>query len=233
MIEIIADMHTHTVHSHGTGTVEDNVKAAISAGLQQIVISDHGPLHSYYNIKDVDAYLRDIDAMRKKYKSDIDVLAGVELNLLSAQGDIDLPPDYADSFDVKLMGYHKLVHYKTVADRLHMLLFKTKSERALERNTQAYLNAMDKTNIDIIVHIGYGLPVDILKVARHAAEKNVVLEINAKHPVLEALNNTYKEDKEAVKEYAQLLYSQALLIEGLPVEDPVAFSNAVCKLMTK
>ena len=182
MIEIIADMHTHTVHSHGTGTVEDNVKAAISAGLQQIVISDHGPLHSYYNIKDVDAYLRDIDAMRKKYKSDIDVLAGVELNLLSAPGDIDLPPDYADSFDVKLMGYHKLVHYKTVADRLHMLLFKTKSERALERNTQAYLNAMDKNNIDIIVHIGYGLPVDILKVARHAAEKNVVLEINAKHP---------------------------------------------------
>lgn len=60
-----------------------------------------------------------------------------------------------------------------------------------------------------------------------------VLEINAKHPVLEALTETYKNDKEAVKEYAQLLYSQALLIEGLPVEDPVAFSNAVCKLMTK
>lgn len=60
-----------------------------------------------------------------------------------------------------------------------------------------------------------------------------VLEINAKHPVLEALTETYKEDKEAVKEYAQLLYNQAILIEGLPVEDPVAFSNAVCKLMTK
>lgn len=60
-----------------------------------------------------------------------------------------------------------------------------------------------------------------------------VLEINAKHPVLEALNNTYAQDKEAVKEYAKLLYDQALLIEGLPVEDPVAFSNAVCKLMTK
>lgn len=60
-----------------------------------------------------------------------------------------------------------------------------------------------------------------------------VLEINAKHPVLEALNNAYAQDKEAVKEYAKLLYDQALLIEGLPVEDPVAFSNAVCKLMTK
>ena len=96
MIEIIADMHTHTVHSHGTGTVEDNVKAAISAGLQQIVISDHGPQHLFYNIKDVDAYLKDIDAMRKKYKNDIEVLAGVEFNLLSEDGDMDLPPQYAD-----------------------------------------------------------------------------------------------------------------------------------------
>lgn len=60
-----------------------------------------------------------------------------------------------------------------------------------------------------------------------------VLEINAKHPVLEALNKIYKDDKEAVKEYAGLLYDQALLIEGLPVEDPVAFSNAVCKLIAE
>lgn len=60
-----------------------------------------------------------------------------------------------------------------------------------------------------------------------------VLEINAKHPILETLNKVYGEDKEAVKKYAKLLYDQALLIEGLPVEDPVAFSNAVCELMTK
>ena len=59
-----------------------------------------------------------------------------------------------------------------------------------------------------------------------------VLEINAKHPILETLNKVYGEDKEAVKKYAKLLYDQALLIEGLPVEDPVAFSNAVCELMT-
>ncbi|MDO4545936.1 MAG: molecular chaperone HtpG [Bacillota bacterium] len=60
-----------------------------------------------------------------------------------------------------------------------------------------------------------------------------VLEINASHPILETLNKTYGEDKEAVKTYAKLLYDQALLIEGLAVEDPVAFSNAVCELMTK
>lgn len=60
-----------------------------------------------------------------------------------------------------------------------------------------------------------------------------VLEINAKHPILEALRNAYGSDKELVKYYAALLYDQALLIEGLPIEDPVAFSNSVCRLMTK
>lgn len=60
-----------------------------------------------------------------------------------------------------------------------------------------------------------------------------VLEINAKHPILETLNTVYKEDQEAMKTYTKLLYDQALMIEGLPVEDPVAFSNAVCELMTK
>lgn len=60
-----------------------------------------------------------------------------------------------------------------------------------------------------------------------------VLEINAKHPVMEALRRQYDTDKENVKKYASLLYDQALMIEGLPIEDPVAFSNAVCELMTK
>ena len=50
---------------------------------------------------------------------------------------------------------------------------------------------------------------------------------------MEALRRQYDTDKENVKKYASLLYDQALMIEGLPVEDPVAFSNAVCELMTK
>ncbi|MCB6993700.1 molecular chaperone HtpG [bacterium 210820-DFI.6.37] len=60
-----------------------------------------------------------------------------------------------------------------------------------------------------------------------------VLEINAKHPILKALTKTYAEDKDAIGTYAKLLYDQAMLIEGMPIEDPVAFSNAVCELMTK
>ena len=60
-----------------------------------------------------------------------------------------------------------------------------------------------------------------------------VLEINAQHPILETLQEKYAADKDSIAEYAKLLYDQALLIEGLPIDDPVAFSNAVCKLMTK
>ena len=60
-----------------------------------------------------------------------------------------------------------------------------------------------------------------------------VLEINAKHPVLEKLKKEYDTDKDTVKKYAALLYDQARLIEGLPIEDPVEFSNAICELMTK
>ena len=57
-----------------------------------------------------------------------------------------------------------------------------------------------------------------------------VLEINPAHPVFQVLS-TLEASDERVKKYADLLYDQALLIEGLPIEDPVAFSNAICELM--
>ncbi|MCL2107289.1 MAG: molecular chaperone HtpG [Oscillospiraceae bacterium] len=57
-----------------------------------------------------------------------------------------------------------------------------------------------------------------------------VLEINVSHPIYEKLGEI-KDDAEALKNYASLLYNQALLIEGFPVEDPVEFSNAICGLM--
>lgn len=61
------------------------------------------------------------------------------------------------------------------------------------------------------------------------AEK--VLEINANHEVFNSLKEAFATDKEKVSLYANLLYSQALLIEGLSVDDPVSFSNNICKLM--
>ena len=58
-----------------------------------------------------------------------------------------------------------------------------------------------------------------------------VLEINPEHQVFETLKNIYGKDNDRLEKYCRLLYSQALMIEGLPVEDPVEFSNLVCELM--
>ena len=57
-----------------------------------------------------------------------------------------------------------------------------------------------------------------------------ILEINPKHPVTDALRSIPADDPRMAK-YAELLYQQALLIEGLPLEDPVRFSNSICELM--
>lgn len=62
-----------------------------------------------------------------------------------------------------------------------------------------------------------------------SAEK--ILEINSTHPIFDTLCKLYAEDQEKLKLYTSLLYTQALLIEGMPIDDPAAFSNEVCKLM--
>ncbi|MBJ6362593.1 molecular chaperone HtpG [Paenibacillus sp. GCM10012307] len=58
-----------------------------------------------------------------------------------------------------------------------------------------------------------------------------VLEININHDVYQSLKNAHANDQEKLALYTNLLYSQALLIEGLPLQDPVAFTNDVCKIM--
>ena len=60
-----------------------------------------------------------------------------------------------------------------------------------------------------------------------------ILEINPNHAIFEALTRIYAQDTDLVKEYAGLLYDQALLIEGFPIEDPMAFSSKICDLMVK
>jgi len=62
------------------------------------------------------------------------------------------------------------------------------------------------------------------------AEK--VLEINLNHPVYNTLKNALDQDREKLDLYTNLLYNQALLIEGLSLEDPVSFSEMICALMT-
>ncbi|WP_028829386.1 molecular chaperone HtpG [Proteocatella sphenisci] len=61
------------------------------------------------------------------------------------------------------------------------------------------------------------------------AEK--ILEINTSHKIFELLKESFVNDKDKAKKIARVLYNQALLIEGLSVEDPVEYANDVCSLM--
>ncbi len=61
------------------------------------------------------------------------------------------------------------------------------------------------------------------------AEK--VLEVNVNHNVYKALQEAYNNDKDKFKLFTDLLYNQSLLIEGLPVQDPVEFTNNICRVM--
>ena len=60
---------------------------------------------------------------------------------------------------------------------------------------------------------------------------NRVLELNAAHPAFAALSGAFASDRAKAEKYARILYAQALLIAGLPLEDPTAYSDLVCGLM--
>lgn len=64
------------------------------------------------------------------------------------------------------------------------------------------------------------------------AKAEKVLELNINHEIFESLKNAYENDQDKLKVYTNLLYNQALLIEGLSISDPVEFTNNICKLMS-
>lgn len=65
------------------------------------------------------------------------------------------------------------------------------------------------------------------------AKAEKILEINPNHAIFGKLKSLYETDKDKAGEYADILYSQALLIEGMPIENPVEFSNKICEIMAK
>ena len=61
----------------------------------------------------------------------------------------------------------------------------------------------------------------------------MVLEINDKHPIKSKLEELHKNNKEELEKYTKVLYAQARLIEGLPIDNPVEISNLVCEYLSK
>ena len=61
----------------------------------------------------------------------------------------------------------------------------------------------------------------------------MVLEINHDHPIKDKLEELHKSSKEELEKYTKILYSQARLIEGLPIENPTEISNLICEYLSK
>lgn len=194
-MQILADYHTHTVYSHGKGTIEDNVKVAISKGIKTIGISDHGYKHISFGVKINDIYKmrEEIDNLNMKYDN-IKILLGMECNILDDNGNIDINDKIIDSLDYVMAGYHFGSTPTSLRSMLnHCNNYIIKSEKSKEYNTKALINAMKKNDIFIITHPGDKGDIYIEEVAKIAKETDTKLEINSSHGFLNV--NQLKEIK--------------------------------------
>ena len=186
---LFGDYHTHTKysgHGHGKGTVLENASVALNKGLKQIAITDHGFNHSFYGVRRKDIADVKEDILNAKEVTGVDILLGVEANLISQSGDIDIIDSDFEFLDILLMGHHRMVKMNSRKDFYKLSLVNmfgspyAPSQERLNRNTTAFLRALDKYPIDVITHLNYGFPTDTLAVAKLAKEKGTFVELNGK-----------------------------------------------------
>ena len=104
---IRGDYHTHTIYSHGKGTIEQNVLEAIKHGLKSIAITDHGFGQPFAGITPAkfEKMKLEVKELREKYPN-INILLGVEANIIRKDGTIDLTDEQEKEMDIILAGYH-------------------------------------------------------------------------------------------------------------------------------
>lgn len=185
-MKFLGDYHTHTIYSHALGTIEHNVQQAVKKGLKQIAITDHGFRHMAFNVRRFDfKYMRkDIQAIKDKY--DIDIFLGLETNLQSNSGAIDIKDEDIENLDIILCGYHKLIFPSSLKAFFSFYIANQlprhkKSDLRRGKNTEAYLNAINRYPIDIVVHPKYGIEIDVVELAKECKRLGVYMELNGKH----------------------------------------------------
>ena len=185
-MQILADYHTHTKYSHGKGTIEENVLEAISKGIKTIGISDHGYTHLAYGIKLNDIYKmrEEIDKLNEKY-SNIEILLGMECNILDSYGNIDINDKIIENCDYIMAGYHFASTPTSLKSMFnHCNIYMIKNEKSKDYNTKAIINAMKNNDIFIITHPGDKGDVYIEEIAKVAKNTDTRLEINSSHGFL-------------------------------------------------
>ncbi|NLY71752.1 MAG: molecular chaperone HtpG, partial [Clostridiales bacterium] len=175
-----------------------------------------------------------------------------QIELVSDKGyEILYLTEDVDEFAVGIMMNYKEKEFKSVSDSDLDLGVDNKEEEEEEKASKDLFKFMKDSLGDKVVDVRLSkrlkthpvclstegaVSIEMEKVFKNMpTDQNIVakkvLEINRNHDVYKALKNAYENDKDKLKTYTNLLYNQARLIEGLTVEDPLEFSNEICKLM--
>ena len=162
--------------------------------------------------------------------------------------------DYVDEFAIKMLQKYNDKEFKNVCDEALELDSKEEVEELKKKNDNSKeMFSIMKEAIPEVKEIRFTNklknhpvclstvgPVSVeMEKAMNAipneagikAEK--VLEINENHEIVKKLEGLYKKDKDALKNYAKVLYAQSLLIEGLSIENPTEISNLIVDIMSK
>lgn len=186
------DWHTHTVYSHGKGTIEDNVKRALELGLESIAVTDHGPGHFGYGFKrrDIPNMRRDIDELSMKY-NDIKIYMSVEANIINTSGNLDVTPEEFELYDFIIAGYHfgTLGENKSASLLLHsknLVASKIKkfSNTLVDFNTELVVKALKNNRIKTLTHPGDKAEVDMAEIYKACEQTGTYLEISNRHKQL-------------------------------------------------
>lgn len=186
-MEIQADLHTHSDLSDGKGTLEENAAAALSAGLSALACTEHGPRHMKAGVSTgrIAEMRRRVDKLNRQYEGRMKVLLGLECNLISLDGEIDVPQAQLGYFDLLLMGFHLSGRAKKFSEQWMFTVANPRSEekysgRFRQKATEAYLRAIEKNKFDILVHPGLHWPLEYERVAQACAAHGIAMEISAR-----------------------------------------------------
>ncbi|MEG1528401.1 MAG: PHP domain-containing protein [Clostridia bacterium] len=184
---IFGDFHAHTKFSDGKNKMEDMVSAAVDKGLKQFGITDHGLRHVAFGLtrKEIPLARQKLEELKIKYPQ-IKLYYGIETNIYSSSGSIDLRPEDYDNFDYIIAGFHKGVWAKDFIDMFRYNLpgffcelhYFSKSE--IKLYTSTFINAIKHGRVNIISHPCYALPMDIVEVGKAALDYGVLMELNGK-----------------------------------------------------
>ncbi len=186
-----ADWHTHTHYSDGKGTIAANALAGRDRQLRQVAITEHGPASLGLGLKEpvltLSKMRAEIDAWNASEQQPL-LLLGAETNLISRQGDLDLPRKLLKGLDLVIASLHPLVRPLTWQDGASMLLpnivqryTRLRSRQLRNTNTKAMVEAVYRNPVSFVAHPGLWIDIDTEELANACVRRNTALEINCQH----------------------------------------------------